>query len=864
MGHTARVKTLLWQIVHLLVLATLAISQPLLSILGENPTFFTAHSTSPGQIVIFAIITALAPTIVLGAAMLGGHARSDRVGQNIFRGALAVLTFLFVVQVVDLIGGPALLVVAIAIAGTYELMFLYSSHERVRSVVSVLAVLPPAVVAYFLFVSPASSLVFPDDVEAVALETLLGADLAGIALPPDDDKPDRAEGGAGEADNTGTSQDDSDDLTVSPGSAQQSSLTERLNERFPPIYILVFDELPWHSLLDEAGQIDSVRYPNFARLAETSHVFNNATTVGFTTELAVPALLASTLETQPAPVYSMYPDNLFTLLGGVYDVSSWDPLVDLCPDSVCDGSAPAQVLNLIAADKATPSTTTPAPATTVPATSTTSPSTLTTSPPISTTASTTSTAAPVSEPTNTDARGNDNGSMSLLLEDAAIVFGHLVAPEGLGFGLPSIGAGWGNFGRGLTTTTAASTTTTTSVQPITTTSATTTTTAQTTTTTTEPRSETNQTTSTLSISAEAEDAAGADPVDPERIAAERTAFLDSLITLDTRVVDFRKEVAEIQANELPRLHYMHTLLPHVPWRLRPDGSIYADIGLPGYFSEWDDDQDKARFGQQRHLLQLGFADHLLGEYLDRLEAIGDFERAMVIVAADHGISFLAGERSRGVGDVNVGGIAGVPLLFKEPGQKTGTVQPQPVQLTDIVPTIAAKLGIEAPWAFAGHDMFSAEPASDRAVSGPFGSVKIPENFTTIADELAADMHEVFGDGTSGSLYGLGGAHHLIGTQALDSATDPSAHCWVSERPTTIPDADGSIGYVFGRINAPPGAPIAFAIVVDGVVAGTARSFADGPPHRVFAIGDPQYWQGNTPTVELHELTNSGLAPIHHC
>ena len=855
MGHTARVKTLLWRIVHLLVLATLAISQPLLSILGENPTFFTAHSTSPGQIVIFAIITALAPTIVLGAAMLGGHACSDRVGLSFFRGALAILTFLFIIQVVDVIGGPSLLVIAVAIAGTYGLVRSYLSHEWVRSVVSVLAVLPPVVVAYFLFVSPASNLVFPDDVEAVALETLIGADLADITLAPDRDQPDSSETSGAEADNTGTSQDNSDDAVPSPGSAEQSSLTKRLNERFPPIYLLVFDELPWHSLLDERGQIDAVRYPNFARLADASHVFNNATTVGFTTEQAVPALLASTLETAPAPVYSMYPNNLFTLLGGVYDVSSWDPLVDLCPDSVCNGSAPEQVLNLIEADEAVSTTSTPAPTTTVSATST-------TNPPTSTTASTTSTAASVSEPLNTDTRGNDNGSLSLLLEDAAIVFGHLVAPEGMDFGLPSIGAGWGNFGRGLTTT-ATTTTTTTATQNTTTTTASTTTSTQATTTTEFP-SDKGQTTATLRITTEAAAIASTDSVDPERIAEERTAFLDSLISLDTRVVDFRREVAGMEASGLPRLHYMHTLLPHVPWRLRPDGSSYADIGLPGYFSEWDDDQDKARFGQQRHLLQLGFADHLLGEYLDRLEAIGDLDRAMVIVVADHGISFLAGERSRGVGDVNVGGIAGVPLLFKEPGQKTGTVQPQPVQLIDIVPTIAAKLGIESPWASAGRDMFSAQPASDRAVSGPFGSVMVPENFTTIIDELAAEMHEVFGDGTSGSLYGLGGADHLIGTQALDSASSRSAYCWVSERPTTIPEADGSIGYVFGLIDAPPGAPIAFAIVVDGVVAGTARSLADGPPQRVFAIGDPQYWQGDNPIVELHEIVNTRLAPIPPC
>ncbi len=844
--------TLLWRVVHLLALATLAISQPLLGILGENPTFFTAHSSSPGQIVVLAITVALGPALVLSAVMLAGHALSDRLGDNIFRGAMAALAFLFVIQVVDVIGGSAWFVATIAIAGAYGLMTLYLKHDRVRSVVSVLAVLGPLVVVHFLFFSATSRVVFPDDVEAVTLETLLGADLeAGFAVSGGhEDQPDNAASNGAES--PGAGRDDSDNAVVSDGTAGQVSLVERLNERFPPIYLLVFDELPWNSLLDEAGHIDPVRYPNFARLAATSHVFENATTVGFTTERAVPALLASTLEAQPAPVYSMYPNNLFTLLGGVYNVSSWDPLVDLCPDSVCNGSSPEQVLELIAAEDQTPATAAPV----TPAAASTIPSDTTTSPPPSTT-------APVPAPRNDATDSSDEGSLTLLFEDAAIVFGHLVAPEGMDLGLPSIGAGWGSFGRGSTTPTtptAAGTTT----QNVTTTTPDTTTSSQATTTATQPSSGRRQTTTTLQIATDAAIPGGTDPVDLERIAAERTAFLDSLISLDNRVSDFRGEVAEIGAGDLPRLHFMHTLLPHVPWRLRPDGSIYADIGLPGYFSKWDDDEAKARFGQQRHLLQLGFADRLLGEYLDRLEAVGDFDRAMVIVAADHGVSFVAGERSRGVGDMNVGGIAGVPLLFKEPRQTSGTVQSQPVQLVDVVPTIAAQLNVDAPWDFAGRDMLRVQPAADRAVDGIGGSVKVPQDFPTITEELAADMHKVFGDGTSGSLYGLGGAHDLIGAAAPDWATSQSAHCWVKERPTAIPEPDGAIGYVFGSIDAPPGASIAFAVVVDGIVAGTARSFEDGPAHRVFAIGDPRYWRGEGPAVEIHEIIDSRLAPIPSC
>ena len=753
---------MLQRMLHLLALATLAISQPLLGILGENPTFFTAHSSSPGQIVAFAFLVALVPAFVFSVVMLAAHVFSARLGLYVFRGFLAALTFLFVVQVVDVFGGLAWLVTAIAVAATYGLMVLHVRHGRVRSVVSVSAVLSPVVVVFFLFFSAVSSVVLADDdVEAVALETLLGTGLedgldASLLVKTDR----RAL------------------YPTRPSTAGHASLADRSNERFPPIYLLVFDELPWYSLLDEAGRIDPVRYPNFARLAGTAHVFNNATTTGSSTHNAVPAMLASSFESHAAPHYSMYPDNLFTLLGGLYDVSSRDVLVDLCPGSVCNGSPPEQVLDLVAAAGSAPPV--PAPAL-----------------------------------RNGEAYSSDetysggSGSSALLFEDAAIVFGHLVAPEGMDLGLPSIRAGWAGFVRRLDAT------------------------------------------------------ATAAAVDPERIADERIP--DSPIFADKRLFGFRRDVAAIHPKVLPRLHYLHAWFPHTPWKLRPDGSSYPVIGGFGYPGIWDDDEVKSRFGQQRHLLQLGFTDRLLGEYLDRLEQIGEFDRAMVIVTADHGITFVPGDLAREPVR-NVAGVAGVPLLFKEPHQTSGTVQSQPVQLVDVVPTIAALLGVDAPWGLAGRDMFRAHAAVDRAVLyGARVWVQVPDDFTTVTGEMAAYMHEVFGDGSSGSLYGLAGAAELIGSPARDRLLGRSVHCWVKTRPLAIPEPDGAIGYVFGLIDAPPGASIAFAVVVDGVVAGTARSFEDGPAaHRVFAIGDSQYWRGKEPAVELHEIVGSRLAPIPSC
>ena len=105
-----------------------------------------------------------------------------------------------------MIGGSAWFVVVVAIVGTYELMTLYLRHDRVHSVVSVLAVLGPAVVVYFLFFSATNSVVFPDDVEAVTLETLLGTDLGAdiVGSGYDQEQPGSAASNDPEPPNDGT------------------------------------------------------------------------------------------------------------------------------------------------------------------------------------------------------------------------------------------------------------------------------------------------------------------------------------------------------------------------------------------------------------------------------------------------------------------------------------------------------------------------------------------------------------------------------------------------------------------------------------------------------------------------------------
>jgi hypothetical protein len=70
--------------------------------------------------------------------------------------------------------------------------------------------------------------------------------------------------------------------------------------------------------------------------------FRNAVTVESNTERSLPSILTGRRAIPGAvPVRSFYPDNLFTLLDGVYDIRAVEQLTELCPESTCADEGPA-------------------------------------------------------------------------------------------------------------------------------------------------------------------------------------------------------------------------------------------------------------------------------------------------------------------------------------------------------------------------------------------------------------------------------------------------------------------------------------------------------------------------------------------
>jgi hypothetical protein len=159
------------------------------------------------------------------------------------------------------------------------------------------------------------------------------------------------------------------------------------------------------------------------------------------------------------------------------------------------------------------------------------------------------------------------------------------------------------------------------------------------------------------------------------------------------------------------------MLPHSPWTYLSSGERYDVRAAPGWGPDevWSDNQAAVDQHWQRHLLQLGYADRVLGRLLARLRATGLYGRAALVVTADHGVSFRAGQKRRPLSAANLQDIAYVPLFVKLPGQERGHAVERPSRTIDILPTLADASDVRIPWDVDGHSLLGPRPRERNVV-----------------------------------------------------------------------------------------------------------------------------------------------------
>jgi chromate transport protein ChrA len=269
-------------VTDILVLCAFGISQPLFEVLSKNSSFFVTHRTSSLGICLVTIglcfiLPGLLVAVEAMVSLLG--VTKLRLTHSFFVALLIAASVLPLTKgIPGLSGGQKLLaVISASLAGSF-------AYLKFRTRRFSLVFLLPAVLIFpllFLFHSPVSRLLFH---------------------------------------------------------ASHWEKEGHIVRNPVPIVMVIFDEFPLSSLLNEKNLIDAIHYPHFASLAAESIWYRNATSVSDGTLNAVPAILDG-LYPRPElgllPNADDHPRNLFTFLGKSYRMNVHESNTRLCPVELC-------------------------------------------------------------------------------------------------------------------------------------------------------------------------------------------------------------------------------------------------------------------------------------------------------------------------------------------------------------------------------------------------------------------------------------------------------------------------------------------------------------------------------------------------
>jgi hypothetical protein len=402
---------------------------------------------------------------------------------------------------------------------------------------------------------------------------------------------------------------------------------------------------------------------------------------------------------------------------------------------------------------------------------------------------------------------NAEHRLSSLYSDARVVYLHLIAPPRLETHLPTIDESWGNFGQD----------------------------------------------------------AGED-LESTATAAPKTNIHTFYIG---RVKDFNGWLATFRAPApQPTLYWMHFLMPHGPWLYFPNGRVSAVTATraPGRTKELWWNSDLAVQAWQRHLLQTGYLDKLLGRFIARLKAVGLWDKALVVVNPDHGISFRGGDRRRDATKTNLSDLAFIPFFVKLPGQKAGRIVDTHVTTEDVLPTIAGVLGIDVPWHTDGHSALDEQDGPDYV---QVGKVRMPYQ-AALAQRQQSLRRELslFGSGDWGAkLFATGPWWPLVGRRVdtlstsrgsgratIDAVGSKLLRALPKHSPLVPSPLAGTLAGV--EDNQP------LAVAVNGRIAGVTRSYTElGGGLKFSALVPDDAFRAGANEVRLFMLSGSAASPV---
>jgi len=339
-----------------------------------------------------------------------------------------------------------------------------------------------------------------------------------------------------------------------------------------------------------------------------------------------------------------------------------------------------------------------------------------------------------------------------------------------------------------------------------------------------------------------------------------------------RVEEMRRLIAALDPDVDNALYFLHLMLPHTPWEYLPDGKRYwpRTDRIPGLTKDfWADDEAFPVQAYQRYLLQIRFLDRLVGELVDRLRELDLYDRSLIVLVADHGVSFRAGDSRRALTLSNYHDLAAVPLVIKAPHQHEGRVVERQVSGIDVLPSILDLLDVDPPWPMDGQSAFApATRSRTRSVVGKHRVVRLGASFRrdqylTLDWKLAtfgSDPEDVLRAGTYPELFGR--KVEEVGWREQETVTiELNGESLFRGHDVGATDSPAFISGTLATARSDEDC-CELAVAVNGTLYATTRAFGSAPddlqftalvPDRAFRSGDNR--------VEVFRVRRGGPEPV---
>ena len=273
---------------------------------------------------------------------------------------------------------------------------------------------------------------------------------------------------------------------------------------------------------------------------------------------------------------------------------------------------------------------------------------------------------------------------------------------------------------------------------------------------------------------------------------------------------------------------LHLVAPHRPWVMLPDLRANTVIKYLGDLNP--PEGTRARTDYQRYLYQLGGVDAMISSLIGRMEKAGIWDKSLVVVTADHGISLEPGLMKRATDFTNAGQVTDlftIPMFVKMPQQAVGAIDDCAVTNLDLLPTIMEVSGVVTSVEMQGTSLVNSCPVREkRAVTTTQISTEIASSFAMVRERSDRYAKWINRDGELGHIAGLAAQQGVLGTTVATTQTSTAVTTWRSSFAEMFKKINSGVGQavpalLVGEIDVkavlPQGAE--GFVTVDGKIAG---------------------------------------------